>query len=271
MATTNSVKVHPMVLFGIMDQFSRRNDKVERVIGTLLGNEVNGVIVASEFYAVPHMEEDKKVSIDIDYNEAMLKLNKKVNQKLHVVGWYATGDDFTANDILIHNFYIKQCGTPVFLRVGSDPSKGQLPLAAFKSRSKPTEGEGDSPFVPMNVSITNSEAERVGINMLMKARDAQENGKPTTVKSDLQQLEDSVAKLLELVKKATKYTEDVLAGERESDSRVNAVLFDCVHNMPSIDKSFFQTSVSSSLQDQLMVVYLANLAKTQLQLAERNL
>jgi hypothetical protein len=38
MALTTMVKVHPVVLFQIVDAYERRNADAHRVIGTLLGN-----------------------------------------------------------------------------------------------------------------------------------------------------------------------------------------------------------------------------------------
>lgn len=56
-----SVKVHPVVLFSICDAFIRRNDKQERVIGTLLGNVVDGVVEVKNCYVVPHNESQDQV------------------------------------------------------------------------------------------------------------------------------------------------------------------------------------------------------------------
>lgn len=38
MALSTTVKVHPVVLFQIVDAYERRNADAHRVIGTLLGN-----------------------------------------------------------------------------------------------------------------------------------------------------------------------------------------------------------------------------------------
>lgn len=39
MATTLFCRVHPVVLFNIVDSYERRNEDAHRVIGTLLGTE----------------------------------------------------------------------------------------------------------------------------------------------------------------------------------------------------------------------------------------
>ena len=56
-----NVKVHPVVLLQICDAYLRRNDKQERVIGTLLGIAGDGVIQINRCYVVPHNESADQV------------------------------------------------------------------------------------------------------------------------------------------------------------------------------------------------------------------
>jgi translation initiation factor 3 subunit F len=57
-----TVKVHPVVLLQICDAYIRRNDKQDRVIGTLLGTATEGVVNVSRCYVVPHTESADQVS-----------------------------------------------------------------------------------------------------------------------------------------------------------------------------------------------------------------
>ena len=52
-----TVKVHPGVIFSILDHYRRRNTGSRRVVGTLLGNKVNNIIEVQTCFAVPHTEE----------------------------------------------------------------------------------------------------------------------------------------------------------------------------------------------------------------------
>jgi translation initiation factor 3 subunit F len=65
--TENNVRVHPVVLFTICDAFIRRNDKQERVIGTLLGTIADGVVDIKNCYAVPHSEQQEQVQFSPGY------------------------------------------------------------------------------------------------------------------------------------------------------------------------------------------------------------
>ena len=58
-----SVKVHPVVLLQVCDAFIRRNEKQDRVIGTLLGVATDGVVQVNRCYAVPHNESADQVCV----------------------------------------------------------------------------------------------------------------------------------------------------------------------------------------------------------------
>eukprot|EP00091_Calanus_sinicus_P014710 TRINITY_DN32357_c0_g1_i1.p1 TRINITY_DN32357_c0_g1~~TRINITY_DN32357_c0_g1_i1.p1 ORF type:complete len:107 (+),score=35.61 TRINITY_DN32357_c0_g1_i1:35-322(+) len=66
-----------------------------------------------------------------------------------------------------------------------------------------------------------------------------------------------------------KYVEAVLAGREEPDSSVGRALNDLVQSVPKMDPDQFEMMLNSNLRDLLMVVYLSQLTKTQLQLNEK--
>lgn len=55
------VQVHPVVLLSICDAYIRRNEKQERVIGTLLGTVTDGLVSVQRCYVVPHNESADQV------------------------------------------------------------------------------------------------------------------------------------------------------------------------------------------------------------------
>ena len=56
-----TVRVNPVALFSICDAYIRRNEKQERVIGTLLGVIADNVIDVKSCYVVPHQESSETV------------------------------------------------------------------------------------------------------------------------------------------------------------------------------------------------------------------
>ncbi|KAH8086674.1 hypothetical protein JL720_7111 [Aureococcus anophagefferens] len=86
--TPKSVIVHPIVVFGILDHYIRRQEGQERVIGTLLGHldEETGVVEVSNAYAVPHTESGGEVAVGQAFNKSMFGLLSRVNSEERVVG-----------------------------------------------------------------------------------------------------------------------------------------------------------------------------------------
>ena len=67
-----SVRVHPVALFSICDAFIRRNEKQERVIGTLLGTVTDNVFEVKGCFVVPHNESSEQVGGGCKHDAAAL-------------------------------------------------------------------------------------------------------------------------------------------------------------------------------------------------------
>lgn len=129
MALNLIVKVHPVVLFQIVDAYERRKAESLRVIGTLLGNitythveqecegsfalaECNvftvayehvffvisgtvekGIVEVTNCFCVPHKESESQVEADLTYGMDLYDLNHRVNAQENIVGWWATGNE----------------------------------------------------------------------------------------------------------------------------------------------------------------------------------
>jgi translation initiation factor 3 subunit F len=53
------IKIHPTVVFSIIDSYERRNEKMTRVVGTLLGTNIQGNIEITDSFVVPHRDGDE--------------------------------------------------------------------------------------------------------------------------------------------------------------------------------------------------------------------
>lgn len=135
------VKVHPVVIFQILDRALRRAEEQERVIGTLLGRVENGVAEVTNSFAVPHLENGDEVAVGKDFHTQMYELHQRVNESEVVVGWYATTLDALAvgaplvdeHSCLIHEFYGSVAEMPVHLVVDTSLRTDQLQISAFVS------------------------------------------------------------------------------------------------------------------------------------------
>jgi hypothetical protein len=104
--------VEPVVLFSIIDHYSRRDEGQDFVIGTLLGTEENGVVTVCSSFPVPHTEVEDQIALNTDFHTTMLALQQRVHPKQTVVGWYSTGESVNVNTKLFHDFYGQVRATP---------------------------------------------------------------------------------------------------------------------------------------------------------------
>lgn len=263
-ATNIQVRVHPLVIFNICDCFVRRPDQSERVIGTLLGTlSPDGTVDVRNSYAVPHNESSDQVALDVDYHHNMLTSHQKVNPKEVIVGWYSTGFGVSGGSALIHEFYTREVANPVHLTVDTTFRNGEATIKAFVSVNLSL---GDHPlaaqFQEIPVDLRMSEAERVGYELLKSTM-------ADKIPSDLEGMESTLQRLLALIDEVYKYVDDVVEGRVAPDNNIGRCLADAVSSLPKIAPPDFDKLVNDSLQDQLLLLYLSSITRTQLSLAEK--
>lgn len=263
-STSLSAKVHPLVIFNICDCYVRRPDQADRVIGTLLGSVLpDGTVEIRNSYAVPHSESQDQVALDIDYHHNMLSSHQKVNPKEVIVGWFSTGFGVTGGSALIHEFYSRETTNPIHLTVDTGFTNGEASVKGFVSVHLSI---GDQPLaaqfqeVPLDLRMV--EAERVGFDIL----------KMTTVDklpNDLEGMEASMQRLLSLIDDVYKYVDDVVEGRVPQDNKIGRFISDTVASLPKLSPQDFDKLINDGLQDQLLLLYLASLTRTQLSFAEK--
>ncbi|XP_031099190.1 eukaryotic translation initiation factor 3 subunit F [Ipomoea triloba] len=263
-STTLSARVHPLVIFNICDCFVRRPDQAERVIGTLLGSVLpDGTVDIRNSYAVPHNESQDQVALDIDYHHNMLASHQKVNPKEVIVGWFSTGFGVSGGSALIHDFYTREVTNPIHLTVDTGFTNGEATIKAFISVNLSL---GDQPlaaqFQEIPLDLRMIEAERVGFDML----------KTTVVDklpNDLEGMEASMERLLALINDVHKHVDDVVEGRVPADNNLGRLISETVNSIPKLSPQEFDKLVNDSLQDQLLLLYLSSITRTQLSLAEK--
>ncbi|CAH9132937.1 unnamed protein product [Cuscuta epithymum] len=263
-AATLSARVHPLVIFNICDCYVRRPDQAERVIGTLLGSVLSdGTVDIRNSYAVPHSESQDQVALDIDYHHNMLASHQKVNPKEVIVGWFSTGFGVSGGSALIHEFYSREVSNPVHLTVDTGFKNGEASIKAFISVNLTL---GDQPiaaeFQEIPLDLRMIEAERVGFDILKKTA-------VDKLPNDLEGMEASMERLLVLINDVHKYVDDVVEGRIPPDNNLGRLLAETVNTIPKLSPPEFDKLVNDGLQDQLLLLYLSSITRTQLSLAEK--
>lgn len=262
--TGTVAKVHPTVLFNICDSYIRRNDQTDRVIGTLLGSvSSDGTVDIRNSYAVPHNESLEQVAVDIEYHRSMFELHQRVNPKEVIVGWYSTSAGVSSSDALIQEFYARETTNPVYVTVDTTFQDETASIRAFVSTTLSLgERQLAAQFHEIQLDLRMVEAERVGFDVLKKTI-------VEKLPDDLEALETSMLRLQNMIDTVFKYVEDVIEGRTPPDNVVGRYLADTLASIPKISPDVFDKLFNDSIQDLLLVLYLANLTRTQLSLAKK--
>ncbi|KAJ1827286.1 hypothetical protein LPJ73_008810 [Coemansia sp. RSA 2703] len=269
--TAQQCYIHPVVLFSILDHYLRRNDNQERVIGTLLGvrSDDGRVVEIRSCFAVPHFETSDQVEVDMEHHRSMFSLHKKASAREQIVGWYATGNQLSKYAALIQDFYSREAAPfgAVHLVMDTELTGGQLGVKCLQGAAI---GAGAHPenclFLPLAHELQYPDAE---LTALQAAADSSEGQGIATLITDMEQLEKTIEELRSMLARVSAYVDNVCEGKAEANTVVGKYLMDMLAVVPKVDTKQFATLFQSHLQDILMVAYLTNLTRAQLNIADR--
>lgn len=261
--TENSVRVHPVVLFTVCDAYIRRNDGQDRIIGTLLGTIADGVVDVKNCYAVPHSEANDQVAVDVQHQQTMAQLHQKVNPSERVVGWFSTGSDVSGSDALIHAFYAQECTNPVHLTVDTQMRGGKMGIRAYVSRMLSIQGrELAREFQEVQCEVKTVEAERLGVDLL-------QSEEVDKIPDEMESLVASFDRLEASLAQAQDYVGAVVAGKRKGSVAVGRYLAETIASVPHFGQEEFERLMEDNMNDVLLVMYLSNLIRAHIALADK--
>ncbi|KAJ1822844.1 hypothetical protein LPJ56_000534 [Coemansia sp. RSA 2599] len=267
--TAQQCYIHPVVLFSILDHYLRRNDNQDRVIGTLLGvrSDDGRVVEIRSCFAVPHFETNDQVEVDMEHHRSMFALHKKASAREQIVGWYATGNKLSKYAALIQDFYSREAApfNAVHLVMDTELNGGELGIKCLQGAPVGASGHPENCiFLPLAHELQYPDAE---LTALQAAADSSEG--VAALVSDMEQLEKTIAELRSMLERVSAYVDGVCAGSTKPNNVVGKYLMDMLAVVPKVDTKQFSTLFQSHLQDILMVAYLTNLTRAQLNIADR--
>ncbi|KAB8229318.1 hypothetical protein ETB97_009155 [Aspergillus alliaceus] len=271
-----NVVIHPQALFSILDHSLRRNADQERVIGTLLGtrSEDGTEVEIRTTFAVGHTETTDQVEVDMEYQKQMLALHLKANPKEVLVGWYATSSELNTFSALIQNFYSGQGdGTfphpAVHLTVSTEPGKDVETRAYISAPVGVTaERAADSAaFIPVPYEIRYGETEKSGLESIAAARDSE--NRAANIFTDIEALERAIEEVLGMIDRVSRYVESVIDEEAPASTALGQFLLNALALAPKVEPADIERDFNNHIQDVLVVSYLANTIRTQMELSNR--
>lgn len=275
--TAMTYKIHPVVVFSILDHYKRRSDNQDRVLGTLLGEVEEGtnVVYIKNCFPVPHqMKDDHQVTVNMAYHAKMSSLHKKVNKKEICVGWYTTGEKVSYISSLIHEVYRNECEEPLLLTVDVNVVKlHRMAIQGYVGRTIKVgvrDRESVARFESVDLDIHAYEGEKIGVDALINGNPENDRlDAPATILSDFENLQNALAKLWEMVQSCSTYVDEVVEGKKEGDSEIGLMLSHAVAAVPHLNAADFDKMFSANVHDLLTILYLSNLTRTQLAIADK--
>lgn len=232
-------------------------------------------------YAVPHSEktEEQYVAINKDYHKSMLTARKHITRREVIVGWFSTttsaGEIIVDNSSLIHDFYSRECVSPVHVVVDTTLAGDGVGVRAFVSAPMTA---GPHTFAHMfhevAVRLEMAPYEAICIGQMTRGqRILSEPWKSSTVLAAIpsaeQSLTESMEKMLQLIDKTLAYVTAVVDGKQPAQADIGMLISDALGTTQSVRIEDFQAVFQAKTQDLLMAEYLTTLIQTQLTVAEK--
>jgi translation initiation factor 3 subunit F len=122
-------------------------------------------------------------------------------------------------------------------------------------------------FIPVPYDIRYGEAEKSGLELISGAKDSANRAAP--VVSDIEGLERAIDYTVDLLERVSEYVGSVLDEEREPSNALGQFLMNALSLAPKVDTQDIERDFNNHIQDVLVVSYLANTIRTQIDLSQR--
>lgn len=290
--TNTKCVIHPSVIFTILDAYIRRDEDQTHVIGTLMGSVVDtNLIEISDCFVDKHsLNEGGFLQIIKDHHETMYELKQKIRPREQVVGWFCSGSELSELSCAVHAWFKEHnsiskfqphsnLSEPVHLLVDASLESGyinikafvQLPISLVKEHFVHFH-EVQTELLPCNVENSVVLNEEVPGQQIPGHKNYQNNAS-NPMNNDIKKMNDmstlSLKKLLIMLKQCKTYIQDVINKKKKGNLTVGRYLHKILSN--DVFASLEQTNMESkeSLQDNLMISYLSNLANLHFLIAEK--
>jgi len=275
LSSTGSIvyKLHPVVVFSILDHYKRRKELGSRVVGTLLGEPdvPNNTVYITNCFPVQHKEGENELHYEKQYHDAMFALYQRVNPKEKVIGWYTTGNEISYISSLIHGWYGVQVQPPlqeaVHLTVDVNLAIHKMDVKAYTGYTIHKVNERDvlARFEQAILEFHATEGEKIGVDALICGEpDDDKLDAPATILSDVDNLARSMSKLTNIIRVVQEYCDKAAKRQITGDPEMGRMILDALASIPTYENAEELSSVfNENIDDMLMLTYLANFTRTQ--------
>ncbi|CCF73630.1 Eukaryotic translation initiation factor 3 subunit F [Babesia microti strain RI] len=272
--TAIKCRVHPLVIFTILDAYLRREEGHQQVIGTLLGVVYDsGCVEVTDCFVDRYtLTSEGFLQIVKEHHEGVFELAQKINPKEQVVGWFCTGSKLTELTCAVHGWF-KQFSSvskffphsslpePIHLLVDAVMDTGHIAIKVYVQLPVAIVKDVCFHFHEIALEIQKSSPNSSAIAEMLRALD---HNRDITKKP----FYDALDKMELLIDKCCDYVKDVLEEKVEPNEEVGRYLTN-VTSYALVDMEDMDNVCEGVLQDNLIISSLSNLANLQFKLAER--
>lgn len=202
-------------------------------------------------------------------------MHLKANPREVLVGWYATSSELNTFSALIQNFYGGQGeGTwphpAVHMTVNTQVDRGGIEVRTYISAPVGVTAEraaDSAAFIPVPYEIKYGEADRSGLEMISGAKDRED--RTAGMLTDIEGLELAITEILSMLDRVAKYVENVIEEEAPASVALGQFLLNALALAPKVEPADIERDFNNHIQDVLVVSYLANTIRTQMDLSNR--
>ncbi|KAK4168890.1 putative eukaryotic translation initiation factor 3 subunit [Cladorrhinum sp. PSN259] len=274
-----TVNIQPQSIFSIIDHAVRRDirdTQSTRVIGALVGtrSEDGSEVEVRQTFAIPHTENEDQVEVDVEYQKNMLSLTLKASPREQLLGWYTTSHELNSFSALIQNFFASpETGTfphpAVHLTISTDAG---APISTKTYVSAPVAVSADRAaesclFMEVPHKLLVNDSERAALSTVTTAAQSEDRSAP--VISDIENLALSLEVVSDMLERVSGFIGEVLDEERDGSHALGQYLMNSLSLAPKVSPLQIENDFNNHIQDVLMVSYLANTIRTQIDLAQR--
>lgn len=246
------------------------------MIGALVGtrSEDGSEVEVRSTFAIPHTENEDQVEVDVEYQKNMLALTLKASPRETLLGWYTTSHELNSFSALIQNFFASpETGTfphpAVHLTISTEPG-ASLETKTYISAPvavSPDRAAESCLFIEVPHKLLFSDAERAALGAVTAAAETETRSAP--VVSDIENLAQALESVSDLLERVSGFVGEVLDEERDGSHALGQYLMNALSLAPKVSNTQIEHDFNNHIQDVLMVSYLANTIRTQIDLAQR--
>ncbi|XP_034477881.1 eukaryotic translation initiation factor 3 subunit F-2 [Drosophila innubila] len=274
----SKVRLHPLVLFQIIDAYERRPKSAKMSVGTLLGrrDKGNDIVDITNSFTVQHKEQQigdvEQFKLDTQYASEMYELNQITYPQEKIIGWYSTGKTLSRSAAALHAFYSRECGEmqPLHLLVDTTLRAGRMSTRLYCAVAMGVPGGTKGLlFTQLPVLQLDTEGdESVALRMMQKYA-LQPTKQQGRMLPELVHVVEAIKELELKLELVLRYINDVLGRKRLPDNHVGRALHDVLTSVPLLDAESFRLMFNSNVRDMLMSITLSTMIKTQMELTEK--